>query len=275
MKNPFGIIKSRATATPLPSVEEIEQFGANGEDEVLRLLRRQGIRVVRNVVVPHNEKYLEKDFLIEHEGTLFVLEVKNWKGEIGQRGDKFYQKKEGGEYKEQKSPVGTTNQFIHRMKKFYGIERPVWGVVVFVEPNCRLLLPEEIDGVALLPMNKLTAHIRQRHASEPKSFSAFDTDKILRCTHFFNDGRAFCKGILADSYLFCKDEDGSTVKLDTTKLRYLSVQNQPLRLRDKLIVTYTNGHSGVFYSRDALLTVACLDGTYRKIALNRVRHIVF
>lgn len=275
MKNPFGIIKRRATATPLPRVEEIEQFGSDGEDEVLRLLRRHGMCVTRNVAVPHNEKYLEKDFLVDYDGTLFVLEVKNWKGEIGQRGDRFYQKKDNGEYKEQKSPVGTTNQFIHRMKKFYGIERPVWGVVVFVEPHCRLLLPEQIDGVALLPLNKLLSHIKERKASEPKGFPSFDTDKILRCTHFFNNGRAFCKGILADTYLFCTDADGSTVKLDTTRLRYLSVQNQPMRLRDQLIVTYTNGNSGVFYNRDAVLTVACLDGTYRKIALNRVRHIVF
>lgn len=275
MKNPFGIIKRRALAAPLPVVEEIEQFGADGEDEVLRLLRRQDIRVTGNVTVPHNDKYLEKDFLVEYEGTLFVLEVKNWKGEIGQRGDRFYQKKDNGEYKEHKSPVGTTNQFIHRMKKFYGIERPVWGVVVFVDPGCRLQLPTEIDGVALLPVNKLIAHLRQRHASEPKGFPAYDTDRILRCTHFYNDGRAFCKGILADTHLACKNERGDEVRLDMTRLRYLSVQNQPLRMRDKLVVTYTDGRIGIFYNRDAILTVACLDGTYRKIALNRVRHIVF
>jgi hypothetical protein len=65
------------------------------------------------------------------------------------------------------------------------------------------------------------------------------------------------------------------VRGDTTCLPYLSVQAQPLKLRDKLLVTYTNGATDVFYNRDTIFTVGCLDGSYKKIALNRIRHIVF
>ena len=85
----------------------------------------------------------------------------------------------------------------------------------------------------------------------------------------------FRSGILADNYLVCTNEKGDTVRIDTLRLQYLTVEHQPLRLRDKLYVTYTGGTTGVFYNRDAILTVACIDGSYRKIALNRIRHIVF
>ena len=265
----------RAKAEKLPALEEIERFGSEGEEQLYRFLREQFDCVIRNVTVPHKELYLEKDFLVIERGVPFVLEAKNWKGEIGMDGTSFYQRKDNGVYKTLKSPVGTTNRFLHVMKSYYGIKRPVWGVVVFTEPDCRLSLPEEQDGVALLPAKELISFIRKRAAEEADAYPPIDPGRILRCTRFYSRESEFCKGILADSYLDCYTEDGTPVRLDTTKLRYLSVEEQPLRMRDKLYVTYQNGNSGVFYNRDLVLTVGCLDGSYRKIALHRILHIVF
>jgi len=53
------------------------------------------------------------------------------------------------------------------------------------------------------------------------------------------------------------------------------VENQALKMKDKLFITFINGASDVFYNRDTVFDVACLDGSYQKIALHRVRHIVF
>jgi hypothetical protein len=267
---------NRSTGAALPLQEEIEQFGADGEEVICRMLCENFDCVIRNAVVPYKKLYLEKDFLVVCKGVPFVLEIKNWKGEIGCEGDSFYQNKENGVHKVLKSPVGTTNQFIRVMKEFYHIERQVYGVVVFAEPDCVLSLPEEMDGVALLPAGKLVSFLRSRsRTAEKKGLAPVDTDLILRCTRFYSTDREFCKGILANNYLECVSESGDLVQLDTTCLRFISVEPQPLRLRDKLYVTYTNGATGVFYNRDAVLTVGCLDGSYRKIALNRIRHIVF
>ena len=276
MSNPIKTLLHRTRGAGLPPLEEIEQFGADGEEVVCRLLRRHFDRVIRNVVVPHKKGYLEKDLMVVCDDVPFIIEIKNWKGEIGARGDVFYQNKENGVHKELKSPVGTTNQFIRRMKDFYDIARPIWGIVVFAEPDCKLTLPEEMDGIALLPLNRLVRFIRAR-AKEDNShgYLAFDSDRILRCTRFYSEDSEFCKGILADNHLLCTAQDGTKVRLDTTRLRFITVENQPLLLRDKLYVTYANGAHGVFYNRDAILTVGCLDGSWRKIALNRVRHVVF
>lgn len=271
-----GILKTawnRTRAAHLEPLEEIEQYGADGEEEIYRKLCAHFDCVIRNVVVPHKELYLEKDFLVIDRGNLFVLEVKNWKGEIGCDGNDFYQKKENGTQKSLKSPVGTTRQFIDRMRAFYHVSAPIYGMVVFCENACELQLPEELDGIALLPESRMVSYIK--HAPVPAAPESVDPARILRCTRFYSRDSEFCKGILADCFFECYTAHGDVVRVDTTCLRYLSVESQPLLLRDKLILTYTNGATDIFYNKDTVFTVGCLDGSYRKIALNRIRHVVF
>jgi len=275
MGNRFQTFVNRSLAAGLPRQEEIEQFGADGEEVICRMLYQNFDCVIRNVVVPHKELYLEKDFLVIVGDVPFVLEIKNWKGEIGCEGDKFYQNKDNGVRKTIKSPIGTTNQFIRRIKDFYRIERPVYGVVVFAEPDCRLSLPKEMDGVALIRATEMVAYLKSAARGSDKKLPPIDPARLLRCTRFYSDSKEYTKGILADNHLVCTNENGDTVRIDTLRIQYLTVEHQPLRLRDKLYVTYTGGSTGVFYNRDAVLTVACIDGSYRKIALNRIRHIVF
>ncbi len=266
---------SRAFSAGLPTQAEIERFGADGEEAICRLLCAKFDCVIRNAVVPHQKKYLEKDFLVIKNGAPFVIEVKNWKGVIRREGDSFCQDKPNGEHKTVKTPVGTTAQFISCMKRYYSIERPIYGIVVFAEPDCTLDLPDTIDGIALLKADKLVSYINTCIKNESGELAPITEERILRCTRFYSATEEFCKGIMADDYLELCDENGKEILLDTTKLRYITVETQALHLRDKLYVTYTNGASGVFYNRDTAVAVACLDGSYRKIAINRVRYIVF
>lgn len=275
MANPIKTAIHRLSGTGLPETEEIELFGADGEEAVYRILRQNFDCVLRNVVVPHKDLFLEKDFMVIHKGVPFVLEIKNWKGEIGAEGDTFYQKKPNGVKKNLKSPVGTTNQFIRCLKNIYSIERRVYGMVVFAEPDCSLSLPPESEGIALLSVHQMVSYIRSCVKEEGGDRVSVNPDMFLRCTRFYSRDREFCKGVLVNCELECLGEKGEQVFLDTTKLEFLSVEHQPLRLRDKLYVTYCNGVSGVFYNRDTILTVKLLDGSFERFALNRIDHIVF
>ena len=266
---------NRIKAERLPPLEEIESFGADGEEVIYRLLCREFECVIRNVVVPHKKLYLEKDFLVIHKNVPFVIEVKNWKGEIGCKDGQFYQNKDNGVHKTLKTPVGTTKQFIDKMRAFYKTEVPICSVVIFAEPDCRLTTPEEMDGVALLTPQKAITYIKNRaNALKQKELFA-DPAQILHCTRFYSRDSEFCKGMLADCFFDCDAPDGSIVRVDTTSIAYLSVETQPLKMKDKLFITYTNGATGVFYNRDTVFDVVCLDGSCQKIALHRVRHIVF
>ena len=81
--------------------------------------------------------------------------------------------------------------------------------------------------------------------------------------------------MLADCFFDCETASGALVRINTNQIAYLSVKKVPFKMKDKLFITYTNGASGVFYNRDTVFDVVCLDGTCQKIALHRVRHIVF
>lgn len=267
---------NRARAEHLPMLEEIESFGVDGEEVIYRLLCQSFDCVIRNVVVPHKKLYLEKDFLVIHKNVPFVIEVKNWKGEIGceQNGD-FYQNKENGVHKTLKSPVGTTKQFIEKMRAFYKIDIPVCGMVIFAEPDCKLTTPDEMEGIALLTPQKAIAYIKNR-ANALKIKEPFaDPAQVLHCTRFYSYDSEFCKGMLADCFFDCEAQDGAIVRINTGSIAYLSVETRPLKMKDKLFVTYINGATDVFYNRDTVFDVVCLDGTCQKIALHRVRHIVF
>ena len=266
---------NRMRAEHLPLLEEIESFGADGEEAIYRLLCKHFECVIRNVVVPHKKLYLEKDFLVIHKNVPFVIEVKNWKGEIGCKNGEFYQNKENGVHKTLKSPVGTTKQFMEKMRAFYKMDTPVCGVVIFAEPDCRVTLPEEMDGIALLTPQKAITYIKNRaNALKQKELFA-EPSQILHCTRFYSRNSEFCKGMMADCFFDCETKDGAIVRVDTTSLAYISVRSQPLQAKDKLFVTFLNGESNVFYNRDIVFDVVCLDGTCQKIALHRVRHIVF
>ena len=267
---------NRAKAECLPPLEEIESFGADGEEVIYRLLCQHFECVIRNVVVPHKKLYLEKDFLVIHKNVPFVIEVKNWKGEIGcEKDGDFYQNKENGVHKTLKSPVGTTKQFIDKMRAFYKTDAPVCGVVIFAEPDCKLNTPEEMNGIALQTPQKAITYIKKRAKEIGQKELFADPAQILHCTRFYSRESEFCKGMLADCFFDCETANGAIVRVDTTSIAYLSVETQPLKMKDKLFITFTNGASDVFYNRDTVFDVVCLDGTCQKIALHRVRHIVF
>ncbi len=275
MSNIIKRMACRSLSPSLPYQEEIERFGADGEEAVCRILYDSFDHVIRNVAIPHKELFLEKDFLVLCRGIPFVIEVKHWKGEIGCEGASFYQNKDNGVRKTLKSPVGTTLQFIKRFREFYHYDGPIFGAVLFSEPDCTLKLPDEMEGISLLPMQKAVAAIRAKAKNAPKCSEPLDEELVLRCTRFYSFDREYCKGILADNTLSLFAADGSQVLLDTLFVRYISVERQPLLLRDKLYVTYKNGATDIFYNHDTVLTVGELDGSYRKIALNKIRHIVF
>ena len=87
-------LRNRANGQELPEEPEIERFGADGEEQGYEELANAFDTVIRSPALPHKDLFLEKDFLVIYKGFPFVLEIKHWKGEIGQRGDRFYQKKD-------------------------------------------------------------------------------------------------------------------------------------------------------------------------------------
>lgn len=266
----------RLFAPGIPTMPEIERFGADGEETIYRMLREHFPCVIRNPVVPHGNGYLEKDFLVLYDRIPFVIEVKNWKGSIGLEGSEFYQDKENGEHKVLKSPVGTTKQFISKMKQYYDYNGYVYGMVLFAQPDCKLDLPPEREGILLTSWRDAISVIRSVAREHGKETAGLIPERILHCVRLYDsDGQEFCKGVLTDMKIPCYTESGEPNLLNTLYLRYLSIDRLPFRLRDRMTVTFTNGSSAIFYNRDATLTLHTLDGNCRRVSLSKIRTVVF
>ena len=260
---------------PLPEQDDIHSYGARGEEAVYRLLRENFDCVIRNVVVPWNDGYLEKDFLVVQKGVPIVLEVKTWKGRISARDDYFCQDKSDGTHKDLKSPVATTKHFLAAMKDFYDLDREVAGIVVFAEPECVLDLPPEMEGIALVPATKLISAIRGAVKNADREAEAFDPARALHCARLYSNGREFCRGVIVDKEIPCYTEEGLDAALNPLYVKYVNIDHQRLRLRDKMTVTFTNGSSGIFYNHCASLTIHCLDGDITRVALSKLKTVVF
>lgn len=258
----------------LPGMGEMEAYGAGGEEMAYRALREAFSFVARNPVIPHGNKFLEKDFLVVEQNLPFVIEVKNWKGTVSAQGDGFRQTKADGTVKELKNPAGTTAQFVREMKQYYHFDGDVIGVVVFLDPSCKLDLPEEVEGVRLLPFAKLISFIRATAKKLSGEFALGEAN-VLRCTRLYSDFHEFSKGLLVNRYIKCQTRDGKKVALDTTKLKYITVKRRPFFLGYKLLVTFANDDAGCFLTKDQTLVVGCLDGSFCRFSLGKLRYIVF
>lgn len=267
----------RLFAKKLPPTSRREAFGEKTEEVIYRKLREAFDCVIRNVVIPQGEGYLEKDFLVIQDGVAVVLEVKGWKGMISASavGDRFYQEKADGTRKDLKSPVRSTNRFLNAMTDFYRLKEAPLGMVVFADPDCDLDLPPQMEGVALVSGTQMLSAIRALVKDAPKPEEPLDPARVLCCARLYAGGRSFCKGTVTDEGIPCFTPAGEPVLLNPLYLRYISVDHQPLRLRDKLTVTFVNDSAAVFYNHSATLTLLCLDGTVTRVALSKLDTIVF
>lgn len=267
-------LRHRLRAVGLPKQTEAEKYGSAGEDRIYRILSKEFDCVVRNIVLPVDGKYLEKDFFVFHHGVPFVLEIKNWKGTIYQDGDDFCQDKSDGTHRVLRNPAFSTADFIDDMERFYQIDGVV-GMVVFADEDCELDLPDEIEGIRVIPLQRMLSLMRAEIRRRESTPLAFSPNRLLRCTRIYSRRSEFCKGLVSDRELRCRTVAGEDVYLNLSQVRYMKIRHQPLLLRDKLEVIFTNGTPGVFYQFDNRITVCCLDGSCRKFSLSRLQYILF
>ena len=270
----FRRVFRRITAPPLPEQDDIHAYGSRGEEAVYRLLRENFDCVIRNIVIPWGEGYLEKDFLVVHKGVPVVLEVKTWKGRISAAENYFCQDKPDGTHKDLKSPVVGMKHFLASMKSFYELDSEVPGIVVFAEPDCVLDLPKDMDGIGLVPASKLISSIRAAVKNADWNAEDFDPACVLHCARLYSGGREFCGGVVVDKEITCYTENGLEATLNPLYVKYITLDHQRGRLRDKMTVTFTNGSSCMFYNHCAWLTLHCLDGEIRRVALSKLKTVV-
>jgi hypothetical protein len=109
-------------------LEARDRYGAGGEDEVEEIIHRNLWRYIRNPLAPHPSKpgvFLESDFLVYVNASLFVVEVKRLIGRVVPDDDRrFLQQVKQGRYgegvfvKRFSNPLQKTNSFARRLRSY-------------------------------------------------------------------------------------------------------------------------------------------------------------
>ncbi len=132
---------------PSPFESPQKQAGRKGERDAAALISRicgRGDRVFRNVNVCFDEKPTELDMVIVNQFGVFVLEVKNWVGNLeGDVDDYTWRKNKMDAYgnifdKEEKNPIRQVNREVYlfsKCLKSHGIPAWVEGYVFLINQN--------------------------------------------------------------------------------------------------------------------------------------------
>lgn len=140
------------------------QAGRQAEEEALRTLTRDlaeaNHRIFRGVRLPSPDglRRYELDFVIVSPRDAIVVELKNWSGEVRERGRVVEQVRRGGEVVDHGDVLGELAQKVAALgahhRKSHRKTPPIRGLLVFHNPNAtvepKLLGREEVVGFAEL-----------------------------------------------------------------------------------------------------------------------------
>ena len=116
---------------------DTDKKGEEGEDEVAEVLKSIGKEfiVLRNINLPRtNKDPVQIDFLCISNKGIFVIEVKNWLGEItGNYDDEIWHSQINYAFNDQKNPVRQNEWHIDVLKKIIKQNMTYYSIIVFTD----------------------------------------------------------------------------------------------------------------------------------------------
>ncbi len=135
----------------IESISEMKAFGNCAERSIVSFLRRKlpDAIIKENVILEKENHFSEIDCLIQYENKLFILEIKNWKGEIIERDGRFFSYKRDKytdeiHEKELKSPFPQVKRQISLLKEITN-SKPYINPVVLFENSDKVDAENEIE----------------------------------------------------------------------------------------------------------------------------------
>lgn len=164
-------------------IQDERAVGYKGEflvlSELLHSIRGQ-CKILMNINIPINGTSTEIDLLMIHEKGLFVFEVKHYKGTIyGKSTDKnwtqYFRTKSNVSFP---NPIKQNGHHIKAIKNLYP-DTPVRSIVVFSNPEVKLNIENDINGVAVCTLNNILNELNKQFLSMDKHYSAEQIDDIF------------------------------------------------------------------------------------------------
>ena len=265
---------TRIKGNSIPYISEEKMYGRHGEDNFVDSVysRLPDCKIKRNIIIRTPDGNAELDCLILYKNKLFAVEVKRWKGELKEQGDKFLQCKydywtEEIHTKYHKSPFKQLRRAIYLLKKQIPENAWINSVVFFEESDC---ITASDENVWFDNMNDLVSYIiNGGNPSRENSANAFLEKCVAAdCLHSrYKDDYLYC--IVCDNSLEFNTPDGVITQSD---IRFVNIIHHwsydELEIKTKSGVLYTAKLENEFIMVDN-------NGHIEKYALCKLDHIQF
>lgn len=126
----------------IPITTEAKRYGNAGENDAAALLKRYlpTCKIKKNVIIQTSEGNAEIDCLVLYQDKLFAIEIKRWKGDIIEVGDRFLQKKvdrwtDEIHEKYHKSPFKQVQRAIYLLRKQIPVRAWINAIVYFEDAD--------------------------------------------------------------------------------------------------------------------------------------------
>lgn len=283
IKNLFKSIRSgfdRKNAQPLPDEDSAKKFGTEGEWQTYEDIQKflPGGEFKRNVLSFENGSvFKETDLVILYEKRLYVVEIKNWRGRLVQKGKSYFKVKKGVLVKV-KDPFAQVQRSIAILKKQYHISTWVTPIVLLLGADAkRVKPPRHCHLFTDIP----SFVIFVRHNIIPP---ALNNAEIAAFRHLRSSDTIWADGTQEDSSRISGKILNESIELlwnhtahavPVAKLRSLERLGSDFTT-DSIIVTYRDGQRQSCYSV-GLQKIEIVDAVnnHTSIAINKIRAIRF
>ena len=249
-KNIFQLLKTglkRTFQSNNDFVDSKKLYGNYGELNFYQELARTlpaSAEIRRNIIIKTENREAEIDMLVIYYGKIFAIELKRWKGKITNRGDTFYQIKQGsdgggaGFRKEQQSPFRQLSRSIYLLKESTVKSVYINPIVYFLDNDDVHI---RVDTPWFNSIDALVNHIKTRgRPSEEAEIEAFMNWVVVGDKTYGRNEQHEVTGIINSYTLQFETEKGTVKKDDIDYIiitHHFSYDDLDIHLTDGSVIT--------------------------------------
>jgi Nuclease-related domain len=287
-------IKRYLQAERLPQLAMVDRVGIDGEQYADQFLAPPlVVSRIANPVLPHPDgfHFFESDFLVYAAGTLFCLEIKNYRGtiyyadgdqaqivqeKIGRYGEEIPSKWHRNPLRQAKSFLFHLKRYLvtHADRRFAGLY--IVPVAAFVRNKDTDISSIRSDAEGIIYVDELPAlfqaNCNPKFAARPSRWVIEGLEKVPRPDVMVTMAGDVLRGFFAHTHLVFETSNGERLTLPFSEISEVHLSRSArFSDSDQVLVVLRNGQQMRYVATDGLVRLRTLQGT---MTLKHLRNIV-
>ena len=276
-------IKRYFQAERAPQLAMVDRVGIGGEQYAGQFLTPPlVVKRIANPVLSHPDgvHFFESDFLVYAAGTLFCLEIKNYRGAIyyadGDQAQIIQQKV--GRYGEEippklhRNPLRQAKSFVIGLKKYLVSHADKRFAGLYIVPVAAFVRNADTDisriwngAEGIIYVDELPSFFQAkrnpRFAERPSPWVIEGLEAVPRPDVLVTVSGDELRGFFPDTHLVFKVSSGEPVKVAFSEIAQVRLNRSGFSDSDTILVVFRNGRQLTYVSIDGLVRFRTLQGT--------------